>query len=52
MIEDPILWTCGCKTWREGDVFYIKPCSKKCKVYKIAIEESKKRGNVIKEENP
>jgi len=42
-----ILWDCGCKTWKEDDIFYIEPCSLDCKVYKIAVEESRKRGNRI-----
>lgn len=44
-----IMWDCGCLTFVIDDVFYIRPCSKDCQVYKIAIEESKKRGNEILE---
>jgi len=42
-----IEWNCGCKTWREGETFYIMPCSKQYEVYQIAMEESEKRGNIV-----
>src|SRR5437667_12763569 len=39
------LWLCGCVTWKDGETFYITPCSFDCKVYKFTIAESKRRFN-------
>jgi hypothetical protein len=38
---------CGCDMWREGDTFYIIPCSSTCENYQYALEKSKKKGNKI-----
>jgi hypothetical protein len=48
-MNDLDIWPCGCKTWKEGKTFYIRPCSKSCKIYEIVIQCSKERGNVILE---
>jgi len=45
--EEEKFWPCGCITGRKGNFFFIKPCSLRCEVYRIAIEESKKRGNIL-----
>ena len=42
---------CGCKMWTEDKIFYIKPCSLDCEYYKYAVDESKKHGNKIIEQN-
>ena len=38
---------CGCETWTENNIFYVKPCSLTCERYLYAIEQSKKHGNKI-----
>jgi hypothetical protein len=38
---------CGCRMWRKGDTFYIRPCSETCEMYQYALSESKRRGNKI-----
>jgi hypothetical protein len=45
--ESPVVCDCGCTFWSEGIRFFIKPHSLDCKVYKYALEESKKRGNMM-----
>jgi len=38
---------CGCEMWKEGNTFYIRPCSKTCEYYLYAINQSRERGNII-----
>lgn len=42
-----ITWSCGCETWTEGAVFYIKPCSKECEVYTTAMRMSQEQNKKI-----
>lgn len=42
-----VFWSCGCETWRDGDTFFIIPCSENCQVFKTAMRLSRERGNKI-----
>jgi hypothetical protein len=45
---DLVVWPCGCHTWTTGSGFFIRWCGDpECRVYQIAIEESRKRGNIV-----
>jgi hypothetical protein len=34
--------------WKEGETFYVKPCQTNCEYYQYVLEESKRRGTLIK----
>jgi hypothetical protein len=48
MSEPKIFWECGCVTWREGDVFYIKACGRPgCEVLRAVVEITRSQGKKI-----
>lgn len=47
VIDSSTLWSCGCETFRDGDRFYIRPCSLGCHVLATAIDISDKTGKQL-----
>ena len=47
-IKDGITYySCGCKDNVIGGNYIFKPCSLNCVVYKYALEQSHKQGNIL-----
>lgn len=47
VIDSYILWDCGCETFRDGEQFFIRPCSLDCHVLATVVDISDKTGKKV-----